>query len=260
MQQRITLRVPQELAQAMELRARGSGANINAEYLEAIREHLQGDGEVVTVTCAGDVLQPWLTRDDIAAAQMSPAMIAMRAEPPGGFVLRGRVVSLDPQWFVSEEAFGAVRETIENSAAPLIAETHAEWLGTHGIQPIVTYGWPGPPPRLTTARELRVGRDAVLDYQIRIDIGDQESQMRASVSPEAWFRILSLLDPQAAPSWPDTSMLRGTDLLAARAFRDVVVAAADAGAEEVLVRASDRELIDRICRRAEELRGSGAGN
>lgn len=254
MQQRVTIRVPEELAQAMDLRARTSGATANAEYMKAIREHLRGDGEIVTVDCGGHAVQPWVTRDDIAAAQVSPAMIAMRAEPLGGFVLRGRVVTLDRQWFVDDDAFALVRSSVESSAAQLIAESQAWWGDAPAAYPIVIYGWPGPPPRLVTTREVRVGRDAVLDYQIHLDLGETQRAVRASVSPEAWFRILGEIAPGSRGSWPDSAALRGADLLAARAFRDVAIEAADAGAEELLVRSADTDLIRRICERAAVLR------
>jgi len=242
----------------MELRARATGATANAEYMKAIREHLRGDGETVTVDCGGDAIQPWVTRDDIAAAQMSPAMIAMRSTHPGGFVLRGRVVTLDRQWFVDDDAFALVRSSVESSAAPLIAESQAWWSEAPAAYPIVTYGWPGPPPRLVSTREVRLGRDAVLDYQIHVDLGETAHAVRASVSPEAWFHILAEIAPGSMASWPDTTSLRGADLLAARAFRDVAIEAAHAGAKEVLVRSFDTDLIQRICTRAEELRNGAA--
>jgi hypothetical protein len=254
MQQRVTIRIPLDLARAMELRAQAARSTVNAEYMRAVREHLEVDGEVVTVECFGHEVHAWVTRDDIAAAQLSPGMIVMRPEAQGGFLLRGRVLTLDRQWFVSDQAFGLARNRLADSGAPLIAESEAWWESTPATYPIVTYGWPGPPPRLATVRELRLGRDAVLDYQIVLDIGEAGGGMRASVSPEAWFRILGTLAPWTPASWPDPANLHGTDLLAARAFRDVAIEAAEAGVKEFLVKSSETDLIRRICARAEQLR------
>jgi hypothetical protein len=72
-------------------------------------------------------------------------------------VLRGRVVTLDRQWFVSDEAFAIVRSSVEGSGAPLLAESEAWWGSAPAAYPIVTYGWPGPPHRRVTAEELRLG-------------------------------------------------------------------------------------------------------
>jgi hypothetical protein len=139
----------------------------------------------------------------------------------GGFVLRGRVVTLDRQWFVTDEAFAVIRSSVEGSGAPLLAESEAWWGSTPAAYPIVTYGWPGSPHRRVTAEELRLGRDAMLDYLIRVDTGGSEPGIRASVSPEAWFRILAEIAPESVASWPNPNLLRDADRLAALAFQDV---------------------------------------
>lgn len=260
MNQRVTLRLPQELVEAMDLRARLSCQSLNAEYVSAIREFLGGEGEVVTIDCPAEAVHSWVSHDDIAAAQVSPVRIAIRSVGgrPDGFVVRGRVVTIDRRWFRSDEAFETMRSHLRSVGAPLIAETEAASSGhrEEGL-PILTFGWPGPPPRRVTAQELRLGRDAVLDYLIRVGAGDDERSLRASVSPEAWFLILHRIAPNLVPAWPqDTHALKGADRLAARAFLDVVADASHQGAREVLVRSFDNDLIDRICQRAETLRGS----
>lgn len=260
MNQRLTLRLPQELVEAMDLRARLAGQSVNAEYVSAVREYLGGEGQVVTVDCQAAVVHPWVGRDDVAAAQVSPVRIAMRSVDgrPDGFVVRGRVVSVDRQWFVSDHAFQSLRSRLLSRGAPLIAEGEAAWSGR--VEPtvqILTFGWPGPPPRRVAAEELRLGRDAILDYLIRVSAGDEERVARASVSPEAWFLILHRIAPSLVPRWPaDTKALRGADRLAARAFLDVVADESAAGAKEVLVNSLSDDLIDRICERARILRGS----
>ena len=261
MNQRVTIRLPQELADAMDLRARLVGQAQNAEYVRAIRAYLGDEGEVVTVDCPAAAVHGWVSRDDIVAAQMSPVLVGMRSASgrPDGFVVRGRVVSVDRQWFVSDEAFAHMRAVLEAVDVPLIAESEAWWGSMRGTFPILTFGWPGPPPRRVTTRELRLGRDAILDYLIQVDASDAQRGCRASVSPEAWFRILAELSPGVAPSWPDTGVLRGADRLAARAFVDVVTEESDAGATEVVVRSFDSDLIERICQRGRQLRGEDVG-
>lgn len=261
MNQQVTIRLPRELSEAMDLRARLVGQAQNAEYVRAVRAYLGDDGEVVTVDCPAASVHGWVSRDDVVAAQVSPVQIGMRTAGgrPDGFVVRGRVVSIDRQWFVSDEAFAHMRARLEAVGVPLIAESEAWWASTRTMLPILTFGWPGPPPRRVTTRELRLGRDAVLDYLIQVDAGDAKRGCRASVSPEAWFRILAELSPSVAPSWPDTAALRGADRLAARAFVDVVTEESDAGATEIVVRSSDGDLIERICRRGRQLRGEDVG-
>jgi hypothetical protein len=259
MNQRVTIRLPQELAEAMDLRSRLSDTSLNAEYVRAIGGYLQGDGEVVTVDCPAGAVHGWVTRDDIAAVQISPVKIAMRSVGgrTDGFVLRGRVVAIDRQWFVSDDTFASARTGLETVGIPLIAETEAWWSQQRGGSQILTFGWAGPPPRRVTAQELRLGRDAVLDYLIHVNAGDDERSLRASVSPEAWFRILQLVAPDIAPSWPDSRALRGVDRLVARAFLDVVSEESVRGAKEILVRSFDDDLVKRISERAKELRATG---
>lgn len=97
----------------------------------------------------------------------------------------------------------------------------------------------------------------MLDYLIRVDTGGSERAIRASVSPEAWFRILAEIAPESVASSPNPNDLRGADRLAARAFQDVAAEAVDAGEKEFLVRSSDLDLIGRIRDRAAALRADG---
>ena len=71
MNQRVTIRLPQELADAIDLRARLVGQAQNSEYVRAIRAYLGDEGEVVTVDCPAAAVHGWVSRDDIVAALLS---------------------------------------------------------------------------------------------------------------------------------------------------------------------------------------------
>lgn len=99
----------------------------------------------------------------------------------------------------------------------------------------------------------RTGGEAALDYDIAVrDDGDPVGRMRASLSPEAWFRLGAMLERSPWPLPSDEPA--GDAATVQEAFVDVVVdmIAGGRGAhpEELRVGSTDTDLLERIAERS----------
>lgn len=108
--------------------------------------------------------------------------------------------------------------------------------------------------RRVEVRHLELGRDAALDYEVEVrDDGRNQGVMRASLSPEAWLRLGTVL---GLADWHlPSGLLRGDAAQVAQAFIDVVVdiiVASWPHAGEVKVDSTNDAMIQRIAVRARE--------
>jgi Fic family protein len=109
--------------------------------------------------------------------------------------------------------------------------------------------------RRVDVRHLQLGRDALLDYEIEVrDDGSNRGVIRASLSPEAWMRLGTVL---GLPDWHIPSgLLTGDAAKVAEAFVDVIIdiiiGSWPPEPGEIKVASTDEAMIQRIAERARE--------
>jgi len=145
---RVTIRLPSRLTQAMDIRARLLDVPVNSEYVSAVNAYLEEDLRMIDLTIPAAELDPDLEHSDVRAAQAAPLFVGW-GTVNGRFdslTLQGRVVSLEREWFRSQEAFDRNCARIAELAPLLAAGMEAQWNGEVGAEVRRrTYGWPGPP-------------------------------------------------------------------------------------------------------------------
>jgi hypothetical protein len=144
---RATIRIPSDLAAAMDLRSRLLGVPTNAEYVRAICDYLGKDTSLITITLPASDLAADLNQNDIRAAQAAPINVAWGTTDRKfeSLTLQGRVVSVERRWFATDAAFERHSDRLAELAPLLSTATEGEWGGKKAGVSRRTFGWAGPP-------------------------------------------------------------------------------------------------------------------
>lgn len=146
--ERVTIRIPRDLREQMDVRARTAGRTMNEEYGRAIEAWCGGGAGWFQQLLRAEAIHEWVSEDVVQGQQIGPILVH-RLELDGKYIglgLRGYAITLDRQWFVSDQVFELARAPLA-AALPLLAESGAGWGSDRQSSTIFTYGRAGQPCR-----------------------------------------------------------------------------------------------------------------
>ncbi len=148
---RVTIRIPRIFKEQMDVRARTTGRSINEEYGRAIEAWCGGGAGWTQILLRVEAIHDRVSKEVVQRQQLG-AVLVDGLEMQGRYIglrLAGYAITLDRDWFVSDEAFEEVRGFLA-SQLPLLAQGGRGW-GPQGPasqeDKIFTYGAIGQPCR-----------------------------------------------------------------------------------------------------------------
>lgn len=146
--ERVTIRIPRDFREQMEVRARTAGRSINEEYGRAVESWCAGGEGWVKLALRAEVIHEWVTPEVVRGQQLSTVLVD-RLEMDGKYVglrLAGYAITLDREWFANDQGFEETRLPLAN-ALPLLAQSGGGWGPGPHSSTIFTYGRMGHPCR-----------------------------------------------------------------------------------------------------------------
>lgn len=195
--ERVTIRIPRLFREQMDVRARNAGRSLNEEYGRAIEAWCGGGEGWTSLLLPSTGIHDWVTAETIKEQQLGAVLVdALTMDDRYiGIRLAGYVVTLDRQWFRSDEAFQAVQEPLSKNL-PLIAESGGGWGPGPYEATIYSYGRVGQACRkngckaeATELVKLKLaderGSDRIIDVPLcRVHAHETRATIASGVAPK----------------------------------------------------------------------------